>query len=288
MTFLKPSSNPKLMFTLSFWGVFWISASSPKRASQTFSRIAKDYAGREPKEAAAKDWLSNLELPWLLIIDNAASDDSEFQLENVFPKGERGHILITTRDSTHRRHGTVGYKSFFFADLDHEQAISLLLEAADSHPPWGLPTREAALEIIKELGSLPLFLIYAGRAIMEGHCTLQNYVEHYNTTWQRLDQVKGDSEDRPDHHYMNVYFGFEVVYLALKNRKARATNDALELLNMFAFLSNGDIQFHTLEQAAKNPAAERELAKQDAARQQHLTEKRRTWTEKVKMAGMLS
>lgn len=122
-----------------------------KRASQTFAKLAKEYGAREPNEAAAKDWLSNLEVPWLLIIDDAAADDSQFHLESLFPKGERGHILITTRDETHRIHGTVGSKSFIFRDLDREPAIQLLLKAADKPAPWDSVTQEMASVITKLL-----------------------------------------------------------------------------------------------------------------------------------------
>lgn len=141
----------KLTVTHSFWGVFWISASSLKRASQTFARLAKEYGAREPNEAAAKDWLSNLEVAWLLIIDDAAADDEQFRLDSLFPKGERGHILITTRDETHRIHGTVGSKSFTFSNLDQEPATQLLLKAADKPTPWDSPTQEMASIITKLL-----------------------------------------------------------------------------------------------------------------------------------------
>ena len=141
----------KLNVNHSFWGVFWVSASSSKRASQTFARIAKKYGGREPNEAAAKDWLSNLEVAWLLIIDDAAADDGQFHLESLFPTGERGHILVTTRDETHRIHGTVGSKSFTFSNLDQEPAAQLLLKAADKPTPWDSPTQEMASIITKLL-----------------------------------------------------------------------------------------------------------------------------------------
>jgi hypothetical protein len=52
--------------------------------------------GVEANEKAAINWLSNLRNPWLLIIDNA--DDRDFKLDEYFPRGNRGHVLITTRD----------------------------------------------------------------------------------------------------------------------------------------------------------------------------------------------
>lgn len=240
--------------------------------------MAKRYAAREPNESAAKDWLSNLEVPWLLIIDDAASDDSEFNLESLFPDGERGHILITTRDDSHKIHGTVGPKSFEFGNMDVEPATSLLLKAACTPEPWDASTRQSASLITKALGYLPLALVYAGKAIMEGLCTLQDYVSYYVTSWQRIQQARNDSDDQIDQDlYMSVYSGFEIVYLALKDKHGQAASDALELLNMFAFLSNGEIRESMLEQAAKNPALEREQEDKDRLSTSRIPTKQKSW-----------
>ena len=55
---------------------------------------------RESSEAAAKTFLAELDKPWLLIIDNA--DDPSMDLGDLFPGGERGVILITTRNPSNR------------------------------------------------------------------------------------------------------------------------------------------------------------------------------------------
>ncbi|MCJ1299497.1 hypothetical protein MMC08_002289 [Hypocenomyce scalaris] len=122
-----------------FWGIFWINASSDERASQTFSRLAKQFGGREPNERAAKNWLSNLELPWLLIIDNA--DDSSTDIGTHFPEGERGSVLITTRNPAYKVHGTIGSRFFEFGQLVEEPASDLLLKAAGRPTPSDQPTR---------------------------------------------------------------------------------------------------------------------------------------------------
>lgn len=53
-----------------FWGVFSINATSHETAKEGFAAISK-IADVEPNERAVKSWLSSLEVPWLLIIDNA-------------------------------------------------------------------------------------------------------------------------------------------------------------------------------------------------------------------------
>lgn len=56
--------------------------------------------GAEPNENAGKAWLSNQQKPWLLIIDNA--DDPDIDATRYFPGGERGTILLTTRNPSHK------------------------------------------------------------------------------------------------------------------------------------------------------------------------------------------
>ena len=136
----------------SFWGVFHIDASTDGRAKHGYSKLAKQFAGREPNENAAKNCLSNLQLYWLLIIDNA--DDPNVRLEALFPEGERGHVLITTRKPAFKVHGTVGKRSYRFDKLEGEPATDLLLQAAAKSRPWDKSTKMLALDITTVLGCL--------------------------------------------------------------------------------------------------------------------------------------
>lgn len=241
-----------------FWGVFWINASSDERASQTFSRLAKQFGGREPNERAAKNWLSHLELPWLLIIDNA--DDTSTDMGTLFPEGERGFVLITTRNPAHKVHGTIGSQYFDFGQLESGPAADLLLKAAGRPKPCDPPTKTLAVSISTVLGALPLALVYAGKAIVEGLCTLQDYVRYYTSSWQRINRALSDSGSDADQElYLSIYSTFEMVYLALKDKKGEAAADALQLLNMFAFLNNENVRWDMLTQAARNPSLERNI-----------------------------
>lgn len=152
--------------------------SPAEHAKQSFSTIAR--AGKvDPNERAAKNWLSTLseEQPWLLIIDNA--DDLTFPVEGLFPDGNRGVILITTRNPTLKTHGTVGPRYYQFADLDEVDSVALSLRAADEPLPWSTFTIEKAKRICKTLGYLPLALMHAGRAILARLCTLENYLTFF-------------------------------------------------------------------------------------------------------------
>ena len=165
-----------------FWGVFWIDGSSEQRTRQTYSRIAKS-AGLEPNHRAAMNWLSSSEQPWLLIIDNA---DEAIELDNYFPTGERGHILITTRNPFHQVYGTIGDGFIDFSNWDPGAATDLLLKAANQPLPWTSSVKSLASKITTTLGYLPLALIIAGRSIVKRLCTLSDYLTFYEMNWKRV------------------------------------------------------------------------------------------------------
>ena len=89
----------------SFWGVFWIDGRSRQLLKQTLLQNVARVRGVDANEKAALHWLSNLEERWLLIIDNA--DDPGIGLDDYLPKGNRGHVLITTRNPTNQSYGNV-------------------------------------------------------------------------------------------------------------------------------------------------------------------------------------
>lgn len=244
-----------------FWGIFWINGSSYENAKHTFSKIAK-MGGAEPNENAAKNWLSGLQLPWLLLIDNA--DDPDIDITRYFPGGERGVILITTRNPSNKVHGTVGSRFYHFEKLETDEASDLLLKAADLPSPWGLQTRTSAARIAEALGFLPLALIHAGKAIMDGLCSLGNYLDFYGRTWKRIRRSRSISGYRGDKDAnMSVYSTWEIVYLGLEAKKTETSEDGVELLKMFSFFYWENIGVDILIAAAKNPRREQEYAKEN-------------------------
>lgn len=137
-----------------FWGVFWVDATSTETAKQSFAKIGK-LGGMEATQSAGKHWLSNMEESWLLILDNA--DDPSLDLPNLFPEGERGHILVTTRNPGFRIHATVGAVEFM--GLAKKDALHLLLRASDFPKPWDSNLKEHGNKIADTLGYLALALI---------------------------------------------------------------------------------------------------------------------------------
>ncbi|MCJ1462094.1 hypothetical protein MMC07_000694 [Pseudocyphellaria aurata] len=269
-----------------FWGIFWIDASSDKSAKHTLSRIAK-IAGVEPNERAAKSWLSSLEYPWLLLIDSA--DDSKISIDEYFPEGERGHILVTTRNPAHRVHGTVGSGSWKFERMETNDASDLLLKAAGEPSPWSLSTKKAASDIANTLGYLPLALVHAGRAIMNELCTLESYLSFYERSWQQIRRARDFSGHGGDDTNMNVYSSYEIIYQGLETAERTAAKDAVELLKTFAFLHSENIRVDFLTKAAINPRLEQEQREKEETIERKMSgaSRRKTWKQILKDMGAM-
>jgi len=264
-----------------FWGIFWIDASSDENAKHTFARIA-EIGGVEPNERAAKSWLSSLEYFWLLVTDSA--DDPSLALDEYFPSGERGHILVTTRNPANRTHGNIGSESYHFETLDSAEADDLLLKAAGESSPWKETALESSGLISKALGFLPLALVRAGKTILNQLCTLAEYLDFYDRNWQRIRKARNVSGHVPDDKNMNVYSSYEVIYHRLEEIPTQDAKDAVKLLKMFSFLHCENIRTQFLLNAAHHPLLESKEADK-IQREQNVVEthsRPKTWAEALK------
>lgn len=217
--------------------MFTINGSSVKSIKKSLSDIAK-LAGRDPNANAALDWLSTVEERWLLLIDNA--DDGDVPLEDYFPQGVGGHILITTRDGALRVLGNVDPGYYDFSGLHFDEASSLLLKASSLPRPWHSSWESLALNITEALGHLALAIVHAGAAIRSRLCSLQDYLGWYKRYWESLrDEEKvrqATSQERA------IWTTYEICYLRLEQKKDRTeAADAIELLHIFAFLYREDL-----------------------------------------------
>lgn len=253
------------MIAFSFWGVFWVDGSSRLRIKQTFSQNVSSVAGVEANEHAALHWLSNLSEPWLLIIDNA--DDHDLKLHKYFPRGNRGHILITTQDPLNKSYGTVGDTFFEFQGLKIDEARCLLLTAAGENRPWNSTLFNVATTIAKKLGYLALAITHAGKTVRQGYCKLHEYLEFYERQWKKTRQRRQTVKAKDVADDLGVFATFDLNRQALENRDTEASRDAIQLLDTFAFLHNQNIRFEILRKAITNSAVELAQQKQDKERE---------------------
>ena len=245
----QPVLNADQLFCR-YWAIFTIHAASVETAKESFAKIGK-YGGLEETDNAGKYWLSQLEEPWLLIIDNA--DNPEFPLRDFFPEGDRGHILITTRNPDFREYGTGGKDgtpgSVELKGLKEREALQLLLKKADVPRPWDAATEASGIEIARALGYLALALIQAGTSIFRKICGLKDYL-HFHNEYRRQRRARARSIGSKDDDIVYSAFDFSMNYLHIKS--TLESKCAVEVLNIIGFYHFEHIRVDIFTRAVEN------------------------------------
>ncbi len=215
-------------------------------AKQSYARIGR-LGGMEATQNAGKHWLSSLEKPWLLIINNA--DDPGLDLQDLFPEGERGHVLVSTRNPDFRVHSTVGSEEF--KGLKKREALLLLLRAAAIPEPWDSATESTGYMITDALGHLALALIHAGALILQRICEIKDYLDFYNSHRQKLSD-RPASQALGEHDQFTVYATWDLSLNSLEQRHTQASTDAIQLLSIVAFFHFEHIRVDIFTKALAN------------------------------------
>lgn len=202
--------------------------------------------GLEGTEGAGKYWLSQLEEPWLLVIDNA--DNPDLDLAGFFPEGGRGHILITTRNPDFRSYGTAG--NVELKGLKKQDALHLLLTRADIPRPWDATIEAAGNEIARTLGYLAPALVQAGTSIYRKFCDLTDYLNFYNH-YRNQRRAKQSSVSAPEIDDI-VYSPFDFSMNYLQAKRTTVGQDAIEILNIVGFYHFERIRVDVFTRAVKN------------------------------------
>ncbi|TKA44525.1 hypothetical protein B0A49_13267, partial [Cryomyces minteri] len=215
----------------SFWGVFWVDASSHQSAEASFVNIAEtlNLSGRDLRTVL--QWLANTNRRWLLILDNC--DDSQIDYSAYFPPTQRGSVLMTTRVlDCAVRHKSVGYD--VLESMPSDTAVELLLKACEI-PQLGWKSKENdAKQVTDRLGQHALTIVQAGAYINHGLCKLEEYPATLEARRQELLTYK-PTQAQSD--YGDVYATFEVSVKALES-----SPEALMLLKVLAFMHREDVQ----------------------------------------------
>lgn len=226
--------------------MFWIDATSTETARQSFAKIGKQ-GGLEATLDAGKYWLSNCTESWLLIINNA--DDPSLELLNLFPEGDRGHILVTTRNPNFIVHGTVG--AMELKGLHPRDASLLLLKAAVTPKPWDKTIEDVANKIADALGYLALALVQAGAVILQGMCNLQDYLKFYNHFRSSVSERRSSGASL-NADQVTIYATWEHSLSSLEQRATEVGEDAVQLLSTVAFFHFEHIRVDIFIRALEN------------------------------------
>jgi hypothetical protein len=189
-----------------------------------------------------KAWLASTKQKWLLVIDNA--DDHNTDYATYFPSGNRGCIILTTRNPEYSTHNSVGWHNL--ETLEHGEAVQLLLKAAFTGQQICESSKAAAEEVLEILGFHPLAIVQAGAFIQKGLCKLNDYPNRFHEQRQRLLQFQPTQAHSV---YKDVYATFAVSAKHLEDSVEQSAKNALELLRFLAFVHFDDVPMSILERA---------------------------------------
>lgn len=246
-----------LILVIRFWGIFWIDASSQTTSNQGFLEISR-ICGIAKNSKFVRQWLSNIQDDWLLIIDNA--DDPSMDVSEFFPTGSRGTILLTTRNPDCRIHSTVG--SCELGQMNIEEAITLLLKATGAEDVANEASRNKALPVTQTVGFLALAIVQAGAYIRRGLCGIEKYCDLYTCYRQRLLEYR-PVQLSSDYKY-SVYTTWEISIAAIEKMNSETSRNAIELLRVFCFLHYDGI-FEEIFERAGSESFKGENVPQDMA-----------------------
>jgi hypothetical protein len=148
-------------------------ASSPKAEST----VAQDSVVE-----AVKDWFTDYEGDWLLIIDNANNLDELDLQKHLPPTRKKGCIIITSQDNQAAGFAQPG-SSIEVGEMLPEDAQELFLKRSgflESTPEQ----REICLDIVTRLGMLALAVEHAASYVQSTGITLQDYLANLQLKFQ--------------------------------------------------------------------------------------------------------
>ena len=229
-----------------FWGVFWVDATSEDTAEASFRGIAK-ILQTEASSDAVKEYLSTSEEEWLLVIDNV--DDPDLDVSNYFPPGNRGNILITSRNPETCAHAPALDAHHEVDKMELEDAISLILKVSRQDPADQV-LRVDARPVVNELGFLALAIDQAGSYIAVRKCTLKEYLDLFQKRRKSLLE-KRISKQKSSSYERTIYTTWEISFQIVQKKNPLAS----EILQIFSYLHNDQIPQEIFRRASDTERA---------------------------------
>jgi hypothetical protein len=195
---------------------------------------------------SVKRMLANATHPWLLIFDNA--DEPELPLTPYFPAGDRGDIIITTRNPQCQLYSTVGSKEV--ERMEAEDAIVLLSKTAYGVPTLSNEHHEGGQKVVERLGCLALAIVQASAYIREASCSFDDYLELYHRAQKEV-LTYAPKHSGTDYHY-TVFTTWQVSLDVIGSMKNDTSARALRLLELLGFYHHDQIPIRMFYNAWQN------------------------------------
>jgi tetratricopeptide (TPR) repeat protein len=235
---------------------FWIDATDVVTANQGFEEVAKEaFPDREPgaiSVQAVLNWMGALDEEWLLILDNATNKTAE----KVIPPGNRGNILLTSRDQE------IGLTLPPAAvaevnDMEREDAITLLVKTAGHAVAYNPVIRDEAASVVDQLGCLALAVDQAGAYIRNLRLSIREYGRLL--TSKKTDMFRDPRFKGAVRRNQAVYATFDISLKAITDYvkeyqgyvKGEDARNALKILRLICFYHNEAVMLEMFRRAAE-------------------------------------
>ncbi|KAH1845095.1 hypothetical protein KXX43_006719 [Aspergillus fumigatus] len=182
-----------------FDAIFWIRSDEALKLEHDFCRIAVELGLQDANEPfnpvvcreLTKGWLENLikvldqehdiisqaEVQWLIVFDNADSPDL---LQDYWPLSSNGSILVTSRDPLSKNSPSIAYRAIDLPPLEDHEGAELLRRL--SHVT---DEEEVSVKIAVKLGGLPLAISQMAAVIRYQYLSFTEFYERYEDEHDR-------------------------------------------------------------------------------------------------------
>ena len=213
---------------------------------------AAQASGLDGSVKSILQWISYIQEEWLIVFDNADEPPPEV-VARFFPLGNRGNVLITSRN---RSMGRIisPENSIEINEMEEKEAITLLLKAS-CLAPLG-EHQQAAEQIVASLGCIPLAVNHAGAYIEAGKCDIHNYLRQFSLHRQML--MTDASFTGASNYDQTVYGTWDLSFKEIQRRasgestrEAQAAKAAILIFQICAFYHHDNISKDIFRSAAE-------------------------------------
>ena len=241
-------------------GVFWINGETDENINKSVAEILALKNIFTPKSANIDEtltrfltWVSNKELPWLLVVDNVDELQDPtcptgvkkickgpWQRNSKSPK--RGHILLTTRQNARDAKAFLKNSCEDYLELQcfsEEEGVLFLMKRKGLE---GKSLEPDAVALTKELGALPLALEQAAAYITASPIPLSfaDYLKKYRAVKLRLlKQQPAIALSMEAQHRLSVHTTWEMNFAYVKEQSPAAAS----MMRIAAFLDSENVPF---------------------------------------------
>ena len=237
--------------------VFWVDASSEESIVVSLRGISSNFAAQasclDDSVESVLQWISGIQEEWLIVFDNADVPPVHV-VEKYIPSGNRGNILITSRNRSMGR--IVPIENIIeINEMEEADAITLLLNA--SRLDASAEHIGVAKNIVTELGCMPLAVDQAGAYIEAGRCSIDKYLQQFSLHRQTL---MSDATFRGASNYDRTVYGtWDLSFKEIKRRAseefsagdAQAAHAAILILQICALYHHSNISKDIFRSAAE-------------------------------------